>query len=210
MEKLLFTELIIEGLKGNQKAYIEAYNRLKFCGFDEKTIEYIIRSEKEIIKKRKLLFNKPLHNTFWWLNNLENYSSRKLFDKPQENYFFTSFKNINDNTLSIGELISYYDEAYYICHFCENAPINVLKETISIAKFEDDRSWLVEEFYSRIELLYRLANNIDSKNKKITNIDTIHAFYDNEVHIIMSYKWREPLSIPNTWIAYTDDYYNTI
>lgn len=51
MNKLLFTELIIEGLNGIKNAYIEAYNRLKFCGFDEKTINYIIKSKEEIIKK---------------------------------------------------------------------------------------------------------------------------------------------------------------
>lgn len=51
MNKLLFTELIIQGLQGNNVAYIEAYNRLKFCNFDEKTIQYIIASESEIIKK---------------------------------------------------------------------------------------------------------------------------------------------------------------
>lgn len=64
MKKLLFTELIIAGMNGNNEVYMEAYNRLKFCGFDENTIKYIIYSEKLIIKKRNLKFQKPLHKTF--------------------------------------------------------------------------------------------------------------------------------------------------
>lgn len=210
MEKLLFTELIIEALKGNKKAYIEAYNRLKFCGFDEKTMQCIILSEKMIVQKRKLTFNKPLYKTFWWVNNLENYKNQSLFNQPYEQYFYTTMSDINENTLSLSELISFYDEAYYISHFYPNAPVNVLRETMDIAKYEDYRSWIVGEFYSRIESLYRYANNINSNNKRITDIHKIHAFYDNEVHIIMSYKWRELMNIPNSWEAYTDDYYNTI
>ncbi len=210
MEKLLFTELIIEALKGNKEAYFEAYNRLKFCGFDEKTIQQIILCEKEIIQKRKLTFTKPLHKTFWWVNNLENLNEKTLFEKPIEQYFFSNMSDINEKTLSLGELISFYDEAYYISHFCQNAPSNILKETIQIAKYEDNRSWIVGEFYSRIELLYRIANKINNNNNRITDIHKIHAFYDNEVHIIMSYKWRELMNIPDSWEAYTDDYYNTI
>lgn len=210
MKRLLFTELIIEALRGNKEAYIEAYNRLKFCGFDEKTMQYIILSEKLIIQKRNLEFDKPLHKTFWWVNNLENYKDKPLFKQPYEQYFFKGINNISENTLSLSELISFYDEAYYISHFCQNAPTSVLKEAINIARYEDDRSWIVGEFYSRIELLYRLSNNINLDNNKITDIHKIHAFYDNEVHIIMSYKWRELMNIPNNWEAYTDDYYNTI
>ena len=210
MKKLLFTELIIEALKGNENAYIEAYNRLKFCGFDEKTIQHIMLCEKKIIQKRNLTFDKPIHKIFWWVNKLDNYKDKNLFEKPIEQYFFTNMNSINENTLSLGELISFYDEAYYISHFCQNVPINVLKETINIAKYEDDRSWIVGEFYSRIDYLYRLANNINTNNNKITDIHKIHAFYDNEVHIIMSYKWRELINIPDSWEAYTDDYYDTI
>lgn len=58
----------------------------------------------------------------------------------------------------------FYDEAYYICHFCLNVSFSLLKKTLDIAKYEDVRSWIVEEFYSRIELLYRLANKINFKN----------------------------------------------
>ena len=208
MNKLLFTELIIAGMSGNNEGYMEAYRRLKFCGFDENTIKYIIYSEIIIIQKRNLKFQKPLNKTFWWVNNLDKYKDRKLFPFSHEKYFLLDLNNISDNTLSLGELISYYDEAYYISHFCENAPVNVLKETLEIARYEDYRSWIVEEIYSRFELLYRIANNIKNADKNITDIDKIHIFYDNEVHIIMSYKWRELMNIPNLWEAYTDEYFN--
>ena len=208
MNNLLFTELIIQGLNGDSAAYIEAYNRLKFCGFDEKTIGYIIASEKEIIIKRKLSFETSLCKKFWWINNL--HKNNNLFELPHEEYYFTGFNSIKTSTLTLSELISFYDEAYYICHFCNNVPSNILKEAIEISKYEDDRSWIVNEFYSRIELLYRIANNIESENKKITDIYKIHAFYDNEVHLIMTHKWRKLMNIPTTWEAYTDDYYQTI
>lgn len=210
MDKLLFTELIIKGLSGKTDAYIEAYNRLKFCGFDEKTIKYIITSEEEIIKKRKLNFETDLCKKFWWVNNLQKYENRHLFNLPHQEYYFTNFNCIKNSTLTLSELISFYDEAYYICHFGKNVPTNVLKESIEIAKYEDDRSWLVNEFYSRIELLYRLANNITTTTMMITDISKIHAFYDNEVHLIMTHKWRALINIPTTWKAYTDDYYQTI
>ncbi len=210
MDKLLFTELIIEGLNGNSAAYIEAYNRLKFCGFDEKTMEYIIVSEKEIIKKRKLNFETNLCKKFWWVNNLKKYENEHLFKLQHEEYYFTDFNSIKNSTLTLSELIAFYDEAYYICHFGNNVPNNVLRESIEIAKYEDNRSWIVNEFYSRIELLYRMANNIRATNKMITDIYKIHAFYDNEVHLIMTHKWRDLMNIPTTWEAYTDDYYQTI
>ena len=210
MKKLLFTELIIAGMNGNNEAYIEAYNRLKFCGFDENTIKYIIYSEKLIIQKRNLKFQKPLHKTFLWVNNLDSYKDVKLFPLPRKEYFLTDINNIASSTLSLGELIFYYDEAYYISHFRDNAPLKVLKETIEIAQYEDYRSWIVEEFYSKIELLYRLAKKKKKADKNITDIAKIHTFYDNEVHIIMSYKWRELMNIPNKWEAYTKDYYDTI
>lgn len=210
MKKLLFTELIIEVLNGNKEACIEAYNRLKFCGFDEKTIEQIVLSEKEIIKKRKLVFEKPLYKTFFWVNKLNDLKNINLFEQPISQYFYTDISHINEKTLSLSELIAYYDEAYYISHFSQNVPDNILKETIDIAKYEDDRSWIVGEFYSRLELLYRIANNININNNTITDIHKIHTFYDNEVHIIMSYKWRELINVPSNWEAYTDDYYDTI
>lgn len=210
MKKLLFTELIIEGLNGNINAYLEAYNRLKFCGFDEKTIEYILISEKEIIKKRNLNFHKPLYQKFWWVHKLKTYENHDLFELPKEEYYFTGFSSIKSSTLSLSELISFYDEAYYIYHFRKDIPNHILKELKEIAQYEDDRSWMVNEFYSRIELLYRMANHINSKKKTITDIYKIHAFYDNEVHIIMSYKWRDLMNIPTLWEAYTEDYYETI
>lgn len=209
MNKLLFTELIIQGLQGNNVAYIEAYNRLKFCNFDEKTIQYIIASESEIIKKRKLNFETNLCKKFWWVNDLQKYENTRLFQLPLEEYYFTGFPSIKSSTLTLSELVSFYDEAYYICHFCSNVPNNILKETIEIAKYEDYRSWIVSEFYSRIELLYRMTNNIKTTNKAITDIHKIHAFYDNEVHLIMTHKWRDLMNIPTTWEAYTDDYYKS-
>ena len=163
-----------------------------------------------IIYKRNLKFQKPLHKTFLWVTNLDKYKDVKLFPLPREKYYLIDINNILNSTLSLGELIFYYDEAYYISHFCDNAPLNVLKETIEIAQYEDYRSWIVEEFYSRIELLYRLANNIKKADKNITDIHKIHTFYDNEVHIIMSYKWRELINVPSKWEAYTENYYDTI
>lgn len=206
MKDLLFTELI---LKGTNESYKEAYDRLKFCNFDDKTIEYIILSEKSIIKKRNLRFNKKLCDTFWWLNNFDKYKNKTLFEEPHNKYYFIDFNKINDCTLTLSEIVAIYDEAYYIAHLEKNVPNIILKETTNISEYEDYRSWLIEEFYNRIEILYRLANNIDNTNKAITDIYKIHTFYDNEMHIIMSYKWRKILNVPEKWTAYTNEYYQS-
>ena len=58
-KEYLFTDLIIELTKNNlDKSLIlsELKKRLKFCEFDDKTIEAIIELEQLIVKKKKFKF----------------------------------------------------------------------------------------------------------------------------------------------------------
>ena len=64
-EHLLFDEVLYLYINGDQKALLEAFDRLKFCDFDEKTIKLIIDTEINIINSRKLSFNPPFMNKFW-------------------------------------------------------------------------------------------------------------------------------------------------
>ena len=141
-EHLLFDEVLFLYINGDQKALLEAFDRLKFCDFDEKTIKLIIDTEINIINSRKLSFNPPFMNKFWWLKDKEYYKTNKLL--PLDNLEYCYIKdNENKNTLTLSELISIYDEAYYLTHIDKNVHPNIYEEAIEIAKYEDYRSWVV-------------------------------------------------------------------
>ena len=205
-EHLLFDEVLYLYINGDQKALLEAFDRLKFCDFDEKTIKLIIDTEINIIISRKLTFNPPFANKFWWLKDKEYYKTNKLL--PLDNLEYCYIKDSeNKNTLTLSELISIYDEAYYLTHIDKNVHPNIYEEAIKIAKYEDHRSWIVCEIYSRFETMYRIANNINSDIKKISNVYRMHRFYDNESHIQHNFKWNRILNVKNKWRAYSKHYF---
>lgn len=205
-EHLLFDEVLYLYINGDQKALLEAFDRLKFCDFDEKTIKLIIDTEINIIISRKLTFNPPFANKFWWLKDKEYYKTNKLL--PLDNLEYCYIKDSeNKNTLTLSELISIYDEAYYLTHIDKNVHPNIYEEAIKITKYEDHRSWIVCEIYSRFETMYRIANNINSDIKKISNIYRMHRFYDNESHIQHNFKWNRILNVKNKWRAYSNHYF---
>ena len=205
-EHLLFDEVLYLYINGDQKALLEAFDRLKFCDFDEKTIKLIIDTEINIINSRKLSFNPPFMNKFWWLKDKEYYKTNKLL--PLDNLEYCYIKdNENKNTLTLSELISIYDEAFYLTHIDKNVHPNIYEEAIEIAKYEDYRSWVVCEIYSRFETMYRMANNINSDVKKISNVYRMHRFYDNESHIQHNFKWNRILDVKNKWRAYSKHYF---
>ena len=123
-KEYLFTDLIIELTKNNlDKSLIlsELKKRLKFCEFDDKTIEAIIELEQLIVKKRNLNFEKKFVDTFWWLKNRNDFSnSKRMFNKDISEYFlryneyFKQTEKIPDNLLTFGELISLMDESTFI------------------------------------------------------------------------------------------------
>lgn len=194
----------------NKEALDEVYRRLRFCNYDSKTIDFIIDYEIKIIKKRNLIFKDYLFNKYWWLKHITEYrldDNKKLFNLNRDEYIFAFYNYMSDNILTISELICIFDEAYFIKSFCKNYPQNVLDEVREIATYEDDRSWIIEEIYSRIETLYRLANDIKNDNKKITDIKKTHTLYDNELQILFVNKWRKSFGDESNWQPYTDDYY---
>lgn len=205
-ECLLFDEVLFLYINGDQKALMEAYDRLKFCDFDENTIRLIIKTEINIIKSRNLTFNPAFMYKFWWLNDKSFYENNKLLPLDNSEYCYLK-KGDYKNTLTLSELISIYDEAYYLTHIDKNVHPNIYDEAITIAKYEDYRSWVVCEIYSRLENLYREANGIVDKEKKINNVYRMHRFYDNECHIQHHHKWNRLLDVRNKWRAYSNHYF---
>ena len=204
---LLFDELLYLYINGDSDALEEAMERLKFCDFDKRTIKEIIEIEILIIKYRKLKFKPSLFERFWWLSNKNKYNKEKLLNKNRYNYCF-NYNKITNDTLTLSELISIFDEAYYLVHIAKDVPSNIYNESFEIAEFEDYRSWIISEIYNRLELCYRKANNIIKDDNFITDIYRMHTFYDNEFHILINYKWNRIADIKNKWMSYTDDYYN--
>ncbi len=208
-EHLLLDEIIYLYINGDKKALIEVFNRLKFCDFDDKTIKLIIDTEINIIKARQLTFNIPFLNKFWWLKDKKYYENNKLLPLEKHKYYYLKDREIK-NTLTLSELISIYDEAYYLTHIDNNVHENIYNEALEIAKYEDYRSWVICEIYSRLETLYRLSNDIINDDKTIKKIHRMHRFFDNESHIQHNFKWNRILDIKNKWRAYSDDYFDII
>ena len=129
-----------------------------------------------------------------------------MFAKNKDDYIFAFYNYMSDKILTISELICIFDEAYFIMKYCKDYPENVINEVTEIASREDDTSWVINEIYSRIEALYRLANNIKSSNKTITNIENIHSLYDNELQILFNNKWRKTFGDKESWLPYTSEY----
>ena len=137
-KEYLFTDLIIELTKNNlDKSLIlsELKKRLKFCEFDDKTIEAIIELEQLIVKKRNLNFEKKFVDTFWWLKNRNDFSnSKRMFNKDISEYFlryneyFKQTEKIPDNLLTFGELISLMDESTFILMHYKNISKDLFDE----------------------------------------------------------------------------------
>ena len=76
----LLDDYLILYINTGEKNFLEsAISILANCGFDNKTIEYIITWESDIIKFRKI--NTLIINKNFWLDNLDDYKkgNRKSF-----------------------------------------------------------------------------------------------------------------------------------
>ncbi len=209
-EELLLSELIAIYAYDleNENVKNEIVNRLIFCGFDEKTIMLIIECEVKIIKKRKLKNMPHLCNSYIWLDsNNKLVGKRKLFNRPKEFYYVYPDRPVLETSLTLSELMWIYDEAFYIANIGKKNSEVIMSEVREISCHEDSRSWVVGEFYSRIESIYRYANNINKEYKGIIIDNNISCLYDNELNIIFNEKWRKKLGLRKKYKSYTQEYY---
>ena len=188
MNYLLDDYLILYINTGEKKFLESAISVLANCGFDSKTIEYIITWESDIIKFRKL--NTLIINKNFWLDDLESYKdgSRKSFFVGEINdYFAMRFDDkhcITNKTLTLSELVMMFDEAWKISRiYKDKVPPNVYNECFELSKSENNKSMLIFQFRIRIEESYRKAN-------KLPDIDDFYAksiidqLYEREFKIV--------------------------
>lgn len=209
-KKLLLSELIsiLVYYPNDTIVKKEIVKRLTFCGFDKETIFAIIKSEMEIVKKRELKDMPPLYKSYIWLDkNNDLAGKKKLFKDNKELYYVYPGIPIKNTSLTLSELIWIYDEAFYIANIDKNHPEIVMKEVREISCHEDSRSWVVGEFYSRIESIYRNANNIKKEYKGLLIENNILCLYENELNILFNEKWRKPLGVKERYQSYTIEYY---
>lgn len=208
-KNILFSDLIVLLLKNDNKDVLEEiYNRLSFCGFEEKTISYIISYEKKIVQKREREISFPIYKNFFWKNKN---SSRKIFDNDTEKYCLRPDFSPNEYTLLTSELICIYNEAYYICNISNYKYSDlVYDEAYEISEYEDSGSWVIGEFYNRLENFYRFANKISNNYKGLYAKKNIYAFYDNELNILFQTRWSQYLDPKNPWESYSNKYLDWI
>ena len=195
MEYLLDDYLILYLDTKEEKYLSAAVSKLLNCGFNENTAVDIIKVEIDIIKYRDYI-PKPIIKEIYWLDKIDWFSKDKnahILDKDINNYVMLRFdmptSAISNYTFTLSELCAIFDEAWSICHrFKDIVPENMYEECLSIAKEENLNSWVIREFKTRIEGIYRDVNNINADYTKLVASKEINNLYDKELNILMSQK----------------------
>lgn len=223
MNNLLFTELVIEYLK-NEDVNIEneMIRRLKFCSFPDEVIKKIIGYEIKIINKRNLSFAKRLCNNTLWISKKDEYNKNpnfKLFPLLEKDYAAIDSHEIKETTLSLSEIISYYDEGYYIQFASQmpysDIPESMTKEALKWTAETPNRQAPLKAIYSaRFDLTYLMVygKEADQFFHKLAL-----RFFNNELQILNKYRWNsrygDSFNIDNyDFEPYTSkyfDYYET-
>lgn len=194
MMEYLLDDYLLLYLRQGEKKYLEAaINKLIRCGFNEKTALDIINVEIEIIKYRSNIPNSIL-NKLYWLDKIELFEkdeSFRVFDDDINKYVMLRYDRptsaISHYTLTLSELCGLFDEAWSICNrFKYIVPKNMLNECLTIAKSESMDSWVIREFKTRIEGIFRDVNNIDTDYNHLVANKEINNLYDEEFKILVS------------------------
>ncbi len=218
-KEYLFTDLIIELTKNNlDKSLIlsELKKRLKFCEFDDKTIEAIIELEQLIVKKRNLNFEKKFVDTFWWLKNRNDFSnSKRMFNKDISEYFlryneyFKQTEKIPDNLLTFGELISLMDESTFILMHYKNISKDLFDELNIFKSMNNSFNHVYNEIYFRFMAAFEITHNSSKFPENIADLS--YRFYKNEANILFTYKWLKKHGWEQyksrKWQSYTYEYF---
>lgn len=196
MMEYLLDDYLILYLDTNDKKFLKsAIGKLVKCGFKENVATEIINLEIDIIKFRKKI-SKPIINSYFWLDKIDLFSkdsNASLFDNRINDLVMLRYDSpkakISEYTLTLSELCMLFDEAWSICHrFKKYVPENMYNECYSIAKDESMDSWVIREFKTRLEEMYRSANNITGDYNELLASKQINNLYNEELKILLSQK----------------------
>ena len=172
MNNLLFSELIINYIKGNEENLDIAMKRLLSFGFDKITSANIIESEVEIIKRRRI---KKIKDDYY-LNNKTvlklNIAEYDLFYKEK----------ISNEALLISEIINIYYNAKQIILKNEDKYSYEIVEEINYINKKGIKSPLLELIYSRFNYMYHIENKSIPREQWIDN-KKIDNFIKNELKL---------------------------
>lgn len=216
LNNILFTELVFKYNLTKDLLYKnEIVRRLKFCNFDEKCINYIIKLELNIIKKRKLFFEKNMMNLFSWTNFITYYKNDinfKLFNMPLEKYAQVDNHEVLNSTLTLGEIAILYADAQILSEFQDifDIPQNMKNE---INNFAIDKKNCISNlkliYNGKFDLVYMMDNDCYPGREFYI---LCSRFFRNEAQIVFNYKWFNEnfLNSNNemiSFIPYTIDYF---
>ena len=199
IKNMLFTELAMKYNLTNEIKYKnEMLNRLKFCTFDEKTTDYIINLETNIIKKRKMFFEKNMIDIFSWLNYIPKYRNNadfKLFNMPLENYAQIDSSEVLPSTLSIGEIAILYADARILSEYGNiiDIPQNMLNDINNCAVDKNNCASKLKLIYlGKFDLIHMMVNNCESSREYYI---LCARFFRNEVQLVINNKWFDKYGI---------------
>ena len=122
-------------------------------------------------------------NRTWWIykNNNLLWKLRKnvIFTLNKEDYWLYNNGHFSEYALLLDELISIHDESMYILNNVKCNDNKVYNETYEVGEFNDERSWILDEVYSRFNHMYHLANKMISRNYLLDR-QIIEKFINNE------------------------------
>lgn len=217
LDNLLFTDLAIKYNISNNIIYKnEMIRRLKFCNFDNKSINHIIKLELNIIKKRNIYLEKSLIDTFSWINYIPNYNNNikfKIFNLPLEKYAQIDNHEVLPTTLTLGEIIILYTDAQILneCNNILSIPDNMQQE---IKKYAIDKNNCASKlkliFLGKFDLIHMMVNNCVSSREYYI---LCSRFFRNEAQIVFNNKWFNKLGLTTTnkivyYLPYSIDYFN--
>lgn len=193
MMDYLLDDYIILYLETNDKKYLsKSIIKLLECGFNNETALEIINTEIDIIKFRKNI-EKPIINQYYWFGRIKDFkdnSNFRVFSRDINDYLMLRYDTpkatISQFTLTLSELCLIFDEAWIISHrFNNEVPKSMYDECISIAKYEGMKSWIIREFKTRIEEIYRKVNHKKDENKLLAGRE-IDNLYKKELNILLT------------------------
>lgn len=217
LDNLLFTELVFRYDLTKKAIYKdEMIKRLKFCNFDNKSIDCIIELELNIINNRHIHFDENMMDIFSWTNYISNYSKNpnfKLFNLPLDNYAQIDNQEVLNSTLTLGEIAILYADAQMLNEYQEiiDIPQNMKNEIEDFALDKNNCISKLKLIYNgKFDLVYMINNNCyPSREFYILS----SRFFRNEAQIVINTKWigKYGFNLDNKIISYkpyTIDYFN--
>lgn len=190
---ILFDDLIMRYLNGDEKILDILYKRLHECGLDIISSTNIIEGEVEVLRRRKVKKNFVIGNRTWWIYKTPtlkwDLKAKKIFTLNIEDYWLYNNGQLSDYALLLDELVSIHDESIYILNNLKSLNKDVYEEIYNVGEFSDERSWVLDEVYSRFNHMYHLANKIIFRDYPIDRT-IVEKFINKEKEILTKIKWQ--------------------